>query len=69
MGAQGSRPSENKSRETSKVPDYYEILGVEDSATADEIKVRVINISGQAATDSTRKVESIPQISHPTSSR
>jgi len=45
MGAQGSRPSEGKSKETSKVPDYYEILGVEDSATADEIKVRESSIS------------------------
>ncbi|KIM26299.1 hypothetical protein M408DRAFT_16971 [Serendipita vermifera MAFF 305830] len=38
MGAQGSKQGDNRSKEEAKVPDYYEILQVEDSATADEIK-------------------------------
>jgi len=47
MGAQGSKPGEKNSKESPEVADYYEILGVEDSATGDEIKVGVISISGR----------------------
>lgn len=61
MGAQGSKPGENRPKEESKVPDYYEILQVEDSATADEIKVsQGFAPKFLTATEPDCKVESIP---------
>jgi hypothetical protein len=41
MGAQGSKQNDEKQSKNVAVQDYYEILGVEESATADEIKVSV----------------------------
>lgn len=50
MGAQQSQQDGNKgerSEQQSEVPDYYTLLGVEDTATSDEIKVGLVSRSGE----------------------
>ena len=63
MGAQQSQQDGNKQKRSdqeSEVPDYYTLLGVEETATSDEIKVGLSHDVPCSGFSHPRKVESVP---------